>query len=171
MVRAAGNETTLCHQNWILSPARLPVPPPLGAPSSTCSPNHPPIGQAPTRSRRIEPGAWGQRAQRSHVRKDSASFPSRLATQQGTGAPLLLATTGVRNKELRSLVLENVRHGVVPRFSEYLRSSIHAPKRSTRRRFPGTGRFRRGIGMRPIPYRIRRRSSSAHAAPGYPRLG
>jgi hypothetical protein len=27
MVRAVGIEPTLCHQNWILSPARLPVPP------------------------------------------------------------------------------------------------------------------------------------------------
>ncbi len=27
MVRAVGVEPTLCHQNWILSPARLPVPP------------------------------------------------------------------------------------------------------------------------------------------------
>ena len=27
MVRAVGIEPTLCHQNWILNPARLPVPP------------------------------------------------------------------------------------------------------------------------------------------------
>jgi Phage integrase, N-terminal SAM-like domain len=27
MVRAVGVEPTLCHQNWILSPARLPIPP------------------------------------------------------------------------------------------------------------------------------------------------
>jgi hypothetical protein len=27
MVRAVGIEPTLCCQNWILSPARLPVPP------------------------------------------------------------------------------------------------------------------------------------------------
>ena len=27
VVRAVGIEPTLCHQNWILSPARLPVPP------------------------------------------------------------------------------------------------------------------------------------------------
>ncbi len=32
LVRAAGVEPALCHQNWILSPARLPVPPrPRGA--------------------------------------------------------------------------------------------------------------------------------------------
>jgi hypothetical protein len=32
VVRAAGIEPALCHQNWILSPARLPVPPrPHGA--------------------------------------------------------------------------------------------------------------------------------------------
>lgn len=44
MVRAAGIEPALCHQNWILSPARLPVPPRphgaaitfvLGTPSTT----------------------------------------------------------------------------------------------------------------------------------------
>jgi hypothetical protein len=27
VVRVVGIEPTLCHQNWILSPARLPVPP------------------------------------------------------------------------------------------------------------------------------------------------
>jgi hypothetical protein len=27
VVRAVGIEPTLCHQNWILNPARLPVPP------------------------------------------------------------------------------------------------------------------------------------------------
>ena len=32
VVRAVGIEPTLCHQNWILNPARLPVPPrPHGA--------------------------------------------------------------------------------------------------------------------------------------------
>jgi hypothetical protein len=35
VVRAVGIEPTLCHQNWILNPARLPVPPrPHGAADS-----------------------------------------------------------------------------------------------------------------------------------------
>src|SRR6202047_4760456 len=37
LVRAAGVEPALCRQNWILSPARLPVPP---RPRHAASPSH-----------------------------------------------------------------------------------------------------------------------------------
>jgi hypothetical protein len=56
VVRAVGIEPTLCHQNWILNPARLPVPPrPHGAadsPLKLCTYSTPSVISTRSRSHR-----------------------------------------------------------------------------------------------------------------------